>query len=73
MGGETNLDKLIKEMKPELNVGEYVFSSVSSIDTIKKEYILCEFKEKEGITIVLERQHADYTNYHTIISPHGLH
>lgn len=59
MSGETNLEKLISEMEPELNVGEYVFSSVSSIDTIKKEHILCEFKEKEGITVVLERQYAD--------------
>lgn len=59
MSGETNFDKLIKEMKPELNVGEYIFSSVSSIDAIKKEHILCEFKEKEGITVVLERQYAD--------------
>lgn len=59
MNGEINLDKLIKEMEPELNVGEYIFSSVSSIDTIQKEHILCEFKEKEGITVVLQRKHAD--------------
>ncbi|PCJ94618.1 MAG: acetyltransferase [Flavobacteriaceae bacterium] len=59
MQGETNLEKLLKEMQPELNTGEYVFATVASTDFIKKEHILSEFKEKEGITVILERQHAD--------------
>ncbi len=59
MHGEINLEKLISEMKPTLNEGEYVFTTVQSAGTIAREDIVCEFKEKEGITLILERSKAD--------------
>ena len=62
MSGEKNLRKLIKEMKPVLNAGEYVFTSVTDIDTISRSETIFEFKEKEGITIILEKSKADELN-----------
>lgn len=59
MSGETNLTKLIKDMTPILNTGEYVFVSVTNLSKIKREDTICEFKEKEGITLVIERSKAD--------------
>lgn len=59
MSGETNLTKLIKEMQPELNTGEYVFSLKESRDNAMLTEALCLFQEKEGITMILSKQRAD--------------
>ncbi|MBQ4819759.1 ACT domain-containing protein [Aquimarina sp. MMG016] len=62
MAGETNLTELITSMSPELQAGEYVFSTVTNTDSIPRDQIIGEFKEKEGVTIILERQKADQFN-----------
>jgi len=62
MTGETNLPKLIKEMSPLLNNGEYVFVTVRDLSKISREITICEFKEKEGTTIVIAREKADELN-----------
>lgn len=62
MTGETNLFKLIKEMTPKLNSGEYVFATVNSLDKIDRGNTIFEFKENEGITIVIEKGKADELN-----------
>ena len=59
MNGETNLSVLIKNMQPILNEGQYVFSSVSQIDTLDFNKIILFFKEKEGFTIIIEKNYAD--------------
>ncbi len=68
MAGETNLSKLIKEMKPVLNKGEYVITVVPNTDAISRADTICEFKEAEGVTIVMEKEKADELNlsYHYV-------
>lgn len=62
MAGETNISKLIKGMAPKLNEGEYVFTTTKDLNGINRKNIVCEFKETEGITIVIERKKADELN-----------
>jgi hypothetical protein len=62
MAGETNLSELIKGMTPELNAGDYVFSTIKDVSKIDRKSTICEFKEKEGTTIVIEKEKADALN-----------
>lgn len=62
MTGESNLSDLIKGMSPRLNEGEYVFISVIDLSQIDRESTICEIKEREGTTIVIERKKADELN-----------
>ena len=59
MIGESNLDQLIAHMEPVLNAGEYVFVTLEDTANIPREVILGEFREKEGITLILDRKDAD--------------
>lgn len=57
--GETDLEKLIENMEPVLNEGDYVFATVSNLEKIPRAITICEIKEKEGITVVLPKKEAD--------------
>lgn len=59
MSGEKNITALIQGMTPKLNSGEYVFCTVSDISSINRTDTICEFKEAEGVTVVMERNKAD--------------
>ncbi len=59
MAGEKDFKKLISEMKPELQEGIYVFCSLSLDEKIPKSVNpIGIFHEKEGTTLILDRQEA---------------
>ena len=59
MSGETDLQKLLRGMKPELNAGEYVFCILDSVQHAAGLNPLCMFQEQEAVTVILSRQQAD--------------
>ncbi len=59
MRAETDLDKLIKGMTPKLNDGAYVFVTLKDVSQIDRNDTICEFKEEEGITVIIEKNKAD--------------
>ena len=59
MPGETDLSILLKNIKPELHQGDYVFCSVGDINMIDIKQVIGTFAEKEGTTVVLSRENAD--------------
>ena len=62
MTEETYISKLIRGMTPKLNKGKYVFVTVQDINTIDRNITICEIKESEGVTVVLEKKMADELN-----------
>ncbi len=61
--GESDLNKLIKDLSPKLNDGEYVFTSINNIELLNTSEVICTFKEKEGLTLILERRRADQLGF----------
>jgi hypothetical protein len=59
MDGETDLTKLIRDMNPELNAGEYVFCSLDVLALPENVTPLGLFREKEGTTVILPKAQAD--------------
>lgn len=57
--GETDLQKLLKSLKPKQNPGEFVFCEVSDLSQVSSNDILMFFGEEEGITIIIEKELAD--------------
>jgi uncharacterized protein len=57
MTGETNLEILLKTMKPFHNEGDYVFCTTTS--KINIEDVIMLFTENEGTTIILTKEKAD--------------
>ena len=59
MHPESDLQKLLANMKPELQPGEYVFASFAVDDSdIAQDAVVGWFRESEGITLILERNAA---------------
>ncbi|MFK7811262.1 MAG: ACT domain-containing protein [Maribacter sp.] len=63
MIGEVNLRQLVQGMTPKLNKGEYVFVTVEDVSKISRNDTICEFKEEEGTTVILERSKADLLKF----------
>lgn len=59
MTGETDLSKLIRNMCPERNTGQYVFCCVDSIEHAPARDLLGFFRENKGVTVILSKSTAD--------------
>lgn len=59
MTGETDLTKLLQNMNPEQNPGEYVFCIVNTLEQATALNPLFIFQEKEGITVIISKKQAD--------------
>ena len=59
MNGETNLQRLLKDMHPRLNAGKYVYCTVESKDRAMQLEPLCLFAEEESVTVILPTGQAD--------------
>ena len=59
MTGETDLSRLLQNMKPERNPGEYGFCTVDSLEGAIPLRPVCIFQEKEAVTVILPREQAD--------------
>ncbi len=59
MTGETELAKLLKDMKPELHAGEYVYCLAPSWEEAVTLKPIGIFQEKEGVTVILPKRAAE--------------
>lgn len=59
MAGETSLSALLRDMTPVLNPGEYVFCTLPSGVAPADAQVLGSFREREGLTLILERGEAE--------------
>jgi hypothetical protein len=54
----TNLAELLRSLRPTLNEGVYVFTSISPSTNIGSIEPIATFRETEGLTIVVDEQQA---------------
>ncbi len=62
MTGEKDLKKLLLELNPILNDGNYVFCTTKDANHISSEDAVMMFCEREGTTVIVEQQLADKLN-----------
>ncbi|MCY1265770.1 acetyltransferase [Pseudomonas jessenii] len=63
MAGETSLATLLRSMSPQLNAGEYVFCTLRDGKLPTDLEIVGSFREQEGLTVILERSHAETAGF----------
>jgi hypothetical protein len=59
MNGETDLGTLLREMKPVLHPGEYVFCTLDEKAITVHNEALAWFRESEGLSLIATRGQAD--------------
>jgi len=64
MSGEIKLKELLQNMAPKCNEGDYIFATVKDSNNIPRADIVCEFKEPEGVTNIIERKKAAILGLH---------
>jgi len=62
MNAKKNLAELIKNMTPKLNDGVYVFVTLKDYNLVDRKDTIAEFKEAEGLTVIIEKEKADGLN-----------
>lgn len=60
MAGETSLTTLLRSMTPVLNDGAYVFCNLTDATQLHGVQPLGSFQEREGLTVILQRQQAEH-------------
>ena len=63
MAGETSLATLLRSMSPQLNAGDYVFCTLRDGQLPAGVEIIGSFRELEGLTVILERSHAEKAGF----------
>jgi hypothetical protein len=58
MPGERNTNSLIKNLKPILHSGQYVFAICPEGTVIPVDDIVALFREEKGITLIMEQKKA---------------
>jgi len=59
MKGEKDLSILLKTMKPKINIGEYVFCTITNSTEVDDDDVILFFREQEGNTVILKKEVAD--------------
>ncbi len=59
MSGERNLTKLVSTLSPSINSGTYIFATVVDPDEAVLAEAIATVREREGVTLVLEKRRAD--------------
>ncbi|MDH0733740.1 ACT domain-containing protein [Pseudomonas sichuanensis] len=59
MSGEKSISALLRGMSPILNEGDFVFCTVAHTTVLQGTEVLGTFREKEGLTAIIERERAD--------------
>ncbi|MBI3218803.1 MAG: ACT domain-containing protein [Bacteroidetes bacterium] len=57
--GQTNLNELLKSMKPKLQAGQFVFCVVEDVSSVNPNDIIMTFREDEGNTLIIKKETAD--------------
>lgn len=57
--GGTDLSELLKQLKPEHNLGDFVFCTVADPSRFDMHDVIMVFKEREGHTIIVKKEFAD--------------
>lgn len=63
MTGESNLESLLKNMKPKAVLGEYVFCSIQESQLEDLEDPLMVFRESEGPTVIVTKAVAERNDF----------
>jgi len=63
MKGESNLEKLLRNMKPVVVPGEYVFCTIKESQLEGIENPLMVFREKEGPTVIITKAVAEHNGF----------
>jgi hypothetical protein len=73
MNGESNLESLLRNMKPMVVQGEYVFCSIQESQLEDLENLLMVFRESEGPTVIVtkvvaEKNELDFSSSWGLVS-----
>ena len=64
MNGEKTLTNLLKNMKPVVHPGDFVFCCVKNLENIDLKQLICTFYEEEAITLIISQSYADRIGLH---------